>query len=57
VTRNDDDDDNNNNSIQFNYLFLCAASTAKSPITDTAQNIHLRSYNNSYCNNNYYYYN
>jgi hypothetical protein len=25
------------NSIQFNLLFLCAASTAKRPITDTAQ--------------------
>jgi hypothetical protein len=23
--------------IQFNSLFLCAASTAKSPVTDTAQ--------------------
>jgi hypothetical protein len=25
------------NSIQFSFLFLCAASTAKMPITDTAQ--------------------
>jgi hypothetical protein len=35
--------------IQFNY-FLCAASTAKRPITDTAQNKHLRSYSHNYYN-------
>jgi hypothetical protein len=30
---------NNNNLIQCISLFLCAASTAKRPITDTAQQI------------------
>jgi hypothetical protein len=36
--------------IKLNFLFSCAASTAKRPITDTAQNIYLRNYH-------YYYYN
>jgi hypothetical protein len=50
---------NNNNNNKFSSLFLCAAPTVKRPITDTAQNIHLRSYNHYYCYNNkfcYYYY-
>jgi hypothetical protein len=35
---NNDNDDNFN----FNSLFLCATSTVKRPITDTAYNKHLR---------------
>jgi hypothetical protein len=42
----------NNNSIQL--FILCAASTAKRSITDTAQNIRLRNFNLNYCNNKYY---
>jgi hypothetical protein len=40
----------NNNSVKFNSLFLCAASTVKRPITDTAQNIHLKNKNQYYNN-------
>jgi hypothetical protein len=45
VSCNNNNTNNNNNNNNFNSLFLCAASTAKRPITDTAQNIHLRSNN------------
>jgi hypothetical protein len=44
-----------NNNLNLNSLFLCAASTAKRPITDTTQHIHLRSYSHNYYNNKYYY--